>query len=136
MTLVDTSAWIEQLRRGGDVAIRTQVETLLSAGGAAWCPLVRLELWNGARGAEERTVLEEIDASIPSLGIDDAVWSDAVALASDARVRGITVPATDLLVASCARHHDVPLLHCDSHFDLITKLQHRDDDDGNRRLTP
>ena len=64
-----------------------------------------------------------------------AVWSDAVALASDARKRGITVPATDLLVASCARHHDVPLLHCDRHFDLIAELHRRDGDDGNGRLT-
>ncbi len=122
MTLIDTSAWIEQLRRDGDVAVRRRVETLLSAGGAAWCALVRLELWNGARGVGERTVLGEMEASIPSLQIDVAVWDHAVTLAAGARDRGITVPVTDLLVASCARHHDVPLLHCDSHFDLIAKL--------------
>ena len=122
MTLIDTSAWIEQLRRDGDAAVRRQVEALLLAGGAAWCPLVQLELWNGARGTGERTVLKEMEKTIPSLAIDEAVWHDAVALASGARERGITVPTTDLLVASCARQHDVPLLHCDSHFDLIATL--------------
>ena len=135
MTLIDTSAWIEQLRRDGDAAIRQQVETLLSAGDAAWCPPVRLELWNGARGEGERVKLEEMDASIPSLGIDEAVWNHAIALASDARKQGITVPATDLLITSCARRHDVRLLHCDRHFDAIAELR-RDDDEGNRRLTP
>ena len=122
MTLIDTSAWIEQLRRDGDAAVRRQVEALLLAGGAAWCPLVQLELWNGARGTGERTVLKEMEKTIPSLAIDEAVWHDAVALASGARERGITVPTTDLLVASCARQHDVTLLHCDSHFDLIATL--------------
>ena len=122
MTLIDTSAWIEQLRRDGDAKVRRQVETLLSAGDAAWCPLVRLELWNGARGEGERTVLEEMNVSIPSLEIDVAVWHHAVTLASGARDLGITVPVTDLLVASCARHHDVPLLHCDRHFGLIADL--------------
>ena len=122
MTLIDTSAWIEQLRRGGDVAIRRQVETLLAAGDGAWCPLVRLELWNGARGPEERDVLTEMGTTLPALAMDAAVWDHAVALASGTRERGITIPATDLLVASCARHHGVALLHYDRHFDLIAEL--------------
>ena len=122
MTLIDTSAWIEQLRRGGDAAIRGQVETLLAAGDGAWCPLVRLELRNGARGAAERAVLTEMEATLPSLAMDAAVWDRAVALSTGAREQGITVPATDLLVASCARHHGVSLLHHDGHFDLIAKL--------------
>ena len=122
MTLIDTSAWIEQLRRDGDAAIRRQVETLLVAGDGAWCPLVRLELWNGARGTEERDVLKEMEATLPSLAIDAAVWERAAALASGSRERGIAIPATDLLVASCARHHGVALLHYDRHFDLIAEL--------------
>ena len=109
MTLIDTSAWIEQLRRGGDTRVRRQVETLLSSGEAAWCPLVRLELWNGARGATEHAVLQQMETRVPSLGIGEAVWHQAVALASAARAHGITVPATDLLVEACARHHEVSL---------------------------
>ena len=122
MTLIDTSAWIEQLRRGGDAAVRRQVEALLGAGEAAWCPLVRLELWNGARGGEERTVLKEMEQTLPSLTIDGAVWDLAATLASRAREWGVTVPATDLLVASCARHHEVPLLHRDGHFESVARL--------------
>ena len=75
-------------------------------------------------------MLEEMEAGIPSLGIDEAIWSEAIALASDARKQGITAPATDLLIASCARHHGVRLLHCDRHFDAIAELR-RDDGAGN-----
>ena len=122
MTLIDTSAWIEQLRRGGDATIRRQVEMLLTAGDGAWCPLVRLELWNGARGTAERAVLNEMETTLSSLEIDAAVWDRAVALGAAARERGIKVPATDLLVAACARHHGVSLLHFDGHFDLVGEL--------------
>ena len=122
MTLIDTSAWIEQLRRGGDASVRRQVETLLAVGDAAWCQLVRLELWNGARGKNERAALAEMEEILPSLAITAAVWAEAVTLASTAREQGFTVPATDLLIASCARCHDVPLLHHDRHFELIAPL--------------
>ena len=122
MTLIDTSAWLEQLRRGGYAAVRRQVETLLAAGDGAWCPQVRLELWNGARGTAERSVLKEMGTTLPSLGMDAAVWDRAAALAAGARAKGITVPATDLLVAACACHHGVAHLHYDGHFDLIAEL--------------
>lgn len=60
--------------------------------------------------------------TLPSLPIDAAVWDRAATLASGARRRGITIPATDLLVAACARHHEVALLHHDRHFELIASL--------------
>ena len=122
MKLIDTSSWIEQLRRDGDATVRVRVEELLSAGEAAWCPIVRLELWNGARGEAEREVLREMEADIPTLEIGTPVWDLAVRMAATARAKGITVPASDLLVAACARHHDAALEHCDSHFDLIASL--------------
>lgn len=122
MTLIDTSAWIEQLRRGGDTSVRGQVEALLAAGDAAWCPLVRLELCNGARGGKEQSALREMEGTLPSLPLDGAVWDLAATLACGAREQGINVPATDLLIASCARRHGVPLLHHDRHFELISPV--------------
>jgi len=122
MKLVDTSSWIEQLRRGGDASVRRRVEDLLATGEAAWCPIVRLELWNGARGETERRVLREMDSGLPSLEIGPAVWEQAVRMAFTARAQGMTVPATDLLVAACARHHNVGIEHSDTHFELIATL--------------
>lgn len=122
MKLVDTSAWIEQLRRDGDTVVRSRVEALLSEGEAAWCPVVRLELWNGARGDGEHRVLREMERGLVCLEIENAVWDRAVAMAASARAKGITVPSTDLLVAACARHHGVALEQSDSHFDLIASI--------------
>ena len=122
MKMIDTSSWIEQLRHDGDATVRLRVEELLSAGEAAWCPIVRLELWNGARGEAERQVLREMEADIPTLEIGPPVWDLAVRMAASARTKGITVPASDLLVAACARHYRLAIEQCDSHFDLIASL--------------
>ncbi len=125
MRLVDTSSWIEQLRRGGDATVRERVEALLMAGEAAWCPIVRLELCSGARGERERSVLREMETAVTTLEIGPPVWDEARALARLAREKGIMVPASDLLVAGCARFHGAALEHNDSHFELIATLTPR-----------
>ena len=122
MILIDTSSWIHLLRPVGDPAIRGRVETALRAGEACWCPIVQLELWNGARGDTERRVLNDFSAALPVLPMDDAVWSAAYHLARRARRRGITVPATDIAIAACAERHGVPLESADKDFELLRQV--------------
>ena len=122
MTLVDTSAWIHSLRPDGDAGVASRVRALLESGDAAWCALVQLELWNGARGNREKRVLREMAANLPDLAIDDAVWEVAFDLARKARDQGHTVPSTDLAIAACARRHTAALVHADSHLESILDL--------------
>lgn len=122
MVLVDTSSWIHFLRPGGDAATRARVKSLLEGGTARWCPLVRLELWNGARGAREKKVLREFEQTLPELAITPQVWKQADDLARRCRAAGVTVPATDLLIAACARHHGVGLEQADSDFDQLAEV--------------
>jgi predicted nucleic acid-binding protein len=122
MKLVDTSAWIHSLRPDGDPAVAGRVRAALESGEAAWCVMVRLELWNGARGDREKRVLRDMEATLTDLPVTDEVWQLAMELAQQARAKGLTVPATDLLVAACAQHHEASLEHADSHFDQIASL--------------
>ena len=119
MKLVDTSAWIHSLRPGGDPGVTARVRMLLESGEAAWCPLVRLELWNGARGAHECDVLREMSAHLPDLAITPEVWSLACEFARKARAKGKTIPSTDILIAACARHHGVAIEHADDHYTVL-----------------
>lgn len=119
MTLIDTSAWVEALRRDGDEAVRSRVEGLLKAGQAILCDIVILELWNGARGEYERSKLRQITETLERAPTTDAVWTTANSLATMCRTQGITVPPTDLLVAATARVHRLELLEADSHFRMI-----------------
>ena len=78
--------------------------------------MIRLELWHGARGEHEKRVIQDLERTLPDLDITPEVWRGACMLAQAARKGGQTVPATDLLVAACARHHGVALAHDDTHF--------------------
>lgn len=122
MKLIDTSSWLHQMRPSGDPKVRSRVEALLASGEAAWCVMVRLELWRGVSNDRERKYLREYESVIPSLPVMDAVWDLAFALGDKSRRKGITCSATDLLIAACARHHQVEIESADSDFDLIARL--------------
>ncbi len=122
MTLVDTSAWIHSLRRDGDREIRARVAALMTAGSAAWCPIVRAELWNGARGGHERKVLRDMERDLVELPLTPAVWDAVYKLSRNARARGLTVPTTDIVVQACAHHYGTALLHADGHFGHLGKV--------------
>jgi predicted nucleic acid-binding protein len=116
--LVDTSAWIEVLRRDGDAEVRQAVVDAARDGRAAICDMVLLELWAGAGGSQERAGIARM-AALECLPIDDDVWKRAHALAQTCRTAGVTIPAPDLLIAACADHHGVEILERDAHFARI-----------------
>ena len=119
MILVDTSYWVHQIRKDGDATVRARVDSLLATGQAAWCAMVRLELWSGVRSDHDRKLLRAYEEVIHDLAITDDVWSSAQQLASRCRAGGITAQATDLLIAACALHHRVPVETADSDFARI-----------------
>ena len=122
MILVDSSSWIHFLRPNGDPKVRSRVEAALTSGEACWCPLVRLELWNGAAGDRDRKSLRDFEDVLLELAIDDDVWAGAYELARRARSAGVSVPATDILIAACARRHGADLETADVDFERLTAL--------------
>ena len=122
LTLIDTSSWIHLLRPDGDEAVRRRVRTALESGTACWCPLVQLELWNGARGGHERKVLRRFAEALPLLPMDEAAWSAAYDLARRSRAQGLTVSAADLAIAGCGQRHGVPIESADADFQRLSGL--------------
>ena len=110
------------LRPSGDSKVRARVEAALSTGQACWCPLVQLELWNGARGQQEQKVLRDFDRTLPELPIDEDVWQTAYDLARRARARGVSVPAIDVVIAACARRHGAALETADTDFGFLASV--------------
>ena len=119
--LVDTSAWIDALRHDGDRAIGQAVRDLTADGLAVLCDVVRLELWNRASGEAEVKLLRELVRVLECVATADQVWARAVVLARASRAKGLTIPATDLLVAAGAKANGLDLLHHDAHFDQIQR---------------
>lgn len=117
--LVDSSAWVETLRKGGKEDIRLRVIGLLDRQWAAMTEPVYLELYRGVRGKKEKGNLELLRASCHWLSFNAACWEAANRHSLRCRENGLTVPMADLLIASCALFYGVSVLHCDQHFDEI-----------------
>lgn len=124
--LVDTSAWIDALRRDGDPDVRALVRAATVEGRAVLCDMVLLELWNGAHGAGEQRLLRELERDLEKVPTSPDVWETALDLARTCRSGGVTAPATDLLIAACAEHHGLDILHRDSHFDSIARVRRQE----------
>ena len=122
VTLVDSSSWIEALRKKGRIDVRERVKSLLIDGAAAWRDMVAVELWNGARGAYEKKRLLELEKDILCLPTTTEVWFMARRLAEKCRGAGMTAPSADLVIASCALIHGADIEHCDEHIDFIINL--------------
>lgn len=120
MVLVDSSAWIEALRRNGDLRVKLAVEGLLDAYEAQWCTPIRLEVLGGAR-KEERTRLGHWFSVIPYRPVREEDGERAIALAWRLRDAGLSVPWLDVVIAAVALHDQVRVYAVDAHFQEISK---------------
>jgi Predicted nucleic acid-binding protein, contains PIN domain len=123
MTLVDTSSWIQFLRRNGDTTVKKRVSDLLHEGSASLCPVVLAELWMGARSGKDRSDLQELQDVLPCLEMDLRVWEICYRLASICCRKGTPVPTSDLLIAACAFSHDTAIESSDKHFVILTEYR-------------
>ncbi|NOY64007.1 MAG: PIN domain nuclease [Nitrospirae bacterium] len=121
LVLVDTSVWIESFRTDGDERIRRHLAELILTDRAAWCEIVIIELLNGIRSEMETKKLKEYIEEIHKLPITDGVWAEGRKLIQRCRMKGYTIPVTDIVIASCALYHNVSLEYRDRHFDYIFK---------------
>ena len=118
MVLVDSSVWIEALRRGGRLEVKLALENLLEEYEAAWCGPVKLEVLGGAR-AQDRKQLEVHFGCIPYFSMSDTAWDSAKSLAWRLRDRGCIAPWNDILIATLSVKADCRIYAVDRHFELM-----------------
>ena len=118
MVLVDSSVWIEALRRSGRLDVKLALEGLLEEYEASWCGPVKLEVLGGAR-PQERKALEEQFSYIPYFPMTDAAWDAAKNLAWRLRDQGCTAPWNDILIASLSVKAGCRIYAVDKHFNLM-----------------
>lgn len=121
MVIVDSSAWIEALRRQGDIQVKLAVEGLLHVYQAQLCAPARLEVLGGAR-AEQRPALSAYFSIIPYRRCEMADWERAISLAWRLRGAGLTVPWMDVLIAAIALQDGSSVYSIDAHFTQIGRI--------------
>jgi predicted nucleic acid-binding protein len=130
--LVDTSVWIEHLRRTQSRA-HLAFRDLATADPAsiATCEPIAMELLAGPTDPFTVRRIEDQLGTLEDLNVDPSQdFRAAAALARAVRRTGHTVRSmTDCLIAAIALRHDVALWHCDEGYVRIAdvaELKHRD----------
>ncbi|MEW5816389.1 MAG: PIN domain-containing protein [Spirochaetota bacterium] len=121
MILVDSSAWIEYYKKGGDEIIKEQCINAIQSDLVAINGIVQVEIL-GFESKEK--VFETVRSDFSAyhfLDLTINVFQQSYILGKELRQIGINIPATDLIIAGCALFYDVSLLHLDKHFSLIAK---------------
>ena len=117
--LIDTSAWIGFFR--GQEPVATAVDAALDNGSAAICGMIELEVRQGLRSGEDE--LLDLFQSTIRLSTQETDFGRAGDLLAGLRRKGVTLPATDGLIAQVALSHGAQLLENDNHFENIANLK-------------
>ena len=118
MILIDTSAWIDFFRDG---PLAEAVELSLDAADSALCGPVYTEVLRGLRRPKENAKVRALLAGCHWLEQPDELWRDAGDLGQSLKAKGANVKTLDLLIATYALAHHVPLLSADADFRLMKK---------------
>jgi len=118
MKLVDSSAWVEFLRRKGNSAVKQEVARLLEADLAAYTCPIRFELLSGVK-ADEEADLDEAFRFSHHVPFETDDWREAALLERQLRREGVTIPRDDLFVATVAIRTGMVIACRDVHFDRI-----------------
>ncbi|CAK8725593.1 Ribonuclease VapC [Candidatus Electrothrix laxa] len=113
--LIDTSAWIDFFWNTGGAAGGLVAE-LIQLDQAYLTGPVMAELLHGARGKRETKELDAVFATIPILDVGREDWIKTGSILHALRKKGLSVPLTDVLIASVALHNKMTVLTLDKHF--------------------
>ncbi len=121
MVLIDTSAWLFALKKYFHPAIKDRIDMILSETDVAINGIIALELLGGTRNEKEYDRLKTRLDGLYYIESTKSLWDLSSKNALDLRRRGITIPYTDVFIATSAIYENIVLLHADTHFDHIAK---------------
>ena len=119
MILVDTSAWIAFFRDRGPAA--GAVDQALEEDEAALCGPVLTELRRGFTSAAERNRTIPLLSACHQLAQPSNLWNEAGDLGFALARKGITIRTLDLLIATYALSHRIPILTLDGDFRHVAR---------------
>jgi len=118
--LVDTSVWVEFLR-GEKTTIKKRLEKLLDENRAVVSGIILAELLTGISNEKDQRFLEECFLGLPFLEATRGIFATAGKMGAALRKKGITLPLSDLLIASLAKAHSLTVLTLDNHFQTLAR---------------
>ena len=125
MILVDTSVWVDYLRRTPGSA-RDAMRALFAGphDHLVMCEPVACELLAGPTDESVVASIERLVNGLPTLGVEpDLDFRSSASIYRQARRSGRTVRSlNDCLIAAVALRHDATVLHKDADFNVIAEV--------------
>jgi len=119
---VDSTLWVEFFR-GKNKKVKEVVLTLLDEDKIFYNGIVIGELLIGAGGIKEYHFIKDNFDGLKYLRADKETFERAAHIGFKLKKEGVTIPFTDLLIASHCTHHHLTILTMDKHFKLIAKKE-------------
>ncbi|NQU65668.1 MAG: PIN domain-containing protein [SAR324 cluster bacterium] len=120
--LVDTSVWIEFFNQP-DSLNGEALEQLLLENRVVYAGIILTELLQGAKIEQEfEDILNNMKA-LPFLETTHKTWVSAGKISYSLHRKGITIPVTDIVIASLSLDHNCPVFTLDPHFEIIPGLK-------------
>lgn len=120
--IVDTSIWIEYFNRSESKA-GARLEELIRKENVCVAGVILTELLQGARIEKEFNAILENFLALPFLETNIDTWTKAGRISFTLRRKGVTIPTSDLIIASLAIEYDYPVFTMDPHFKKIPDLK-------------
>ncbi|HPP40975.1 MAG TPA: PIN domain-containing protein [Syntrophorhabdaceae bacterium] len=118
--LADTSVWIEFFKK--DSEIGDKLSSLLAEGSVTICGIVIFELLQGIKSDKEKSIILNAISELPYIEMDSSLWQKSAMLAASLRRKGITLPLSDVIIASIVLEHNLSIFTLDKHFDDIPEI--------------
>ena len=125
--LVDTSIWIEYFNKP-DSRAGESLENLLKQGRVLGAGLVLTELLQGAKIEKEFELILDNMTALPFLETTLNTWIEAGRISFSLRKKGITIPVTDIILASLALESHCLIFTLDPHFNKIPGIKLYEED--------
>ncbi len=119
--LVDTTIWIEFFRQGSKIG--EPLEGLLVENGIWTCGIVLFEILQGIKSEGEKSKILTLLAGLPYVEMTKALWQKAAVLSASLRKRGVSLPLSDIFIATIAIENDLSVFTLDNHFAQIPNLK-------------
>jgi len=122
MKLIDSSAWIEYYRKEGNKDYKAVISNAIQNNEAAVNGIIQLEILVFTKTQSEYNDILSDFSAFHNLELNDTVFQKASEIGFNLRRKGITIPASDLIIAASAMDNDCQLLHLDKHFTFIAEF--------------
>ena len=119
--LVDTSIWIEFFR--AKKKILDSLEVLLMENAVWTCGIVIFEVMQGIKTGQEKSAILDALSILRYTEMTKSLWQKSADLAISLKKNGMTLPYSDIFVATMALEHDLSLFTLDRHFEKIPGLK-------------